>query len=268
MEKEKDKNQPEIVGSIDGVPRDGEDRFERDKNQEETAFQAFQKKKTFRKKALKVSGFVFVGIMIITAVGAAYFRNKNTEQGNVARPQMQVEVPQDKDVFVNDVSGAQEETAIISEDVNKAEVTGVSENYRIRDIAVGGGNVVLAATTEGLALKVSDVHSETLMSKDGKRTQLLLSWKTNKLAKSEVKYAKDGNGMERSIKEDGYGFSHALILNSLEQSTRYLFTVSAVDRSGNAAKSNALAVYTGAKPVSVFDLISAQMGDIFGWAIR
>ena len=81
-------------------------------------------------------------------------------------------------------------------------------------------------------------------------------------------YSKDGAGAETKIKEDGYGFSHALVLNSLEQSTRYLFTVAVNDRSGNNVSSDALAVYTGAKPVSVFELIASQFGDIFGWAMK
>ena len=270
METENEKKQPEVVEYINDFPsKEKENQFELEQKQAEENFQASQEKAVRKKKFFKMFRIAFV-LLVIVGVGIfAYLRNKN-QQAGLNQQKVQVEIPKNQDhVFVNDVSGVNavvEDVKIASEDLKG--IAAKSENYRIRDIAIGGANMVLAAETEKIPLKVSDVRSETLMSKDGKKTQLLISWKTNKLAKSEVGYSKDGNGVERNVKEDGYGFSHALVLNSLEQSTRYLFAVTANDRSGNSVTSDSLAVYTGTKPVSVIELISSQMGEIFGWALK
>jgi hypothetical protein len=271
VKKRKEKKQTEAVGKAKGVSRIEEDLFGDEINQDELIYQSFQKRKTFKKRASKNTSIALVLLIIVGAAIAIYFKTKSAKQSVAVKQQVQIEIPQNQNhVFVNDVSGVsvgeKNDSKITNDESNR--LAGKSENFRIRDIAIGGGNIVLAAGSESLPLKVSDVRSETLMSKDGKKTQLLVSWKTNKLAKSEVKYSKDGKGVEKNIKEEGYGFSHALVINSLEQSTRYLFTVVVSDRGGSMAASDKLAVYTGTKPVSVFDLISKQMNEIFGWALK
>jgi len=280
LEKEKVENQSEKTENFEVASGDRSNRFRAEENRVELEFQKLQKKKDFRRKGLKIAGIMLVLLATFGALIIVFFKNKNSQEKNMQAEQAQIEIPENQDhAFLNDpkvttpaIEKESQNSPAISENINisgeEKGLDGKSENYQIREIAIGTGNIVLEAVSENLPLEVSDVHSEMLMSKDGKKTQLLLSWKTNKLAKSEVKYSKDGNGSERSIKEDGYGFSHALILNSLEQSARYLFSVKVVDRSGNISSSNVLAVFTGAKPVSVFELIAAQFGDIFGWAMK
>lgn len=272
METGKNLKKSEIIEQVNDFPsQEEEELVEFEKNQAETDFQALNrehKKREFRKKYSKRALLLVVVVVLLGALLFLFLNSRKNNDNSVAKVAT-VEIPKDADhAFINDVSGVQEKTEDVTKGNVSAEIAGVSENYRIRDIAVGGGNIVLAATTESLPLKVSDVHSETLMSKDGKKIQLLLSWKTNKLAKSEVGYSSNTKGTEKKIKDDGYGFSHALVLNSLEPSTRYLFTVRVSDRSGNVVNSDTLAVYTGSKPISVFDLISNQMNDIFGWALK
>lgn len=268
LETEKEKKQSEIVEKSKSVPAGGEAHFGVEENESELMFQAFQQKKALKKKILKIAGSVSIVLLMIIAGASVYLRNKNSQQIAAPIKQAQIEIPQDKDhIIVNETGDVSKEQNNLAENDSRG-IAGKSENFQIKDIAIGGASVVLAAETETLPLKVLDVRSEMLMTKDGKKMQVLVSWKTNKLAKSEVKYAKDGKGAEKNIKEYGYGFSHALVLNNLEQATRYVFTVSATDRSGNNSVSDALAVYTGSKPVSVFDLISNEMGNIFGWALK
>jgi hypothetical protein len=271
LKKEKEGKRSKIVENIENNSLIEKGHFEGEISREELAYQAHQKKRIFRKKASKNTGIMLVLLVIIGTVFVMYLKNNKAKQSVSVKQQVQVEIPQDQDhIFINDVSGVsvgnKDDVKTTSDDA--VEVAGKSENFRIRDIAIGGGNIVLAASNENLPLKVSDVRSETLTSKDGKKTQLLISWKTNKLAKSEIKYSKDGNGLEKNIKEDGYGFSHALAISSLEQSTRYTFAVVVSDRGGSISTSDKLAVYTGTKPVSVIDLISNQLTDIFGWALK
>lgn len=268
METEKKSRQSKIVEIFSRFFSRKKADFVGVENQSEDIYQFLQKKKESRKKALKIIGLVVLILMILAAGIAVYFRSKNADQGVVKQEVAKVEIPENQDhVFVNDVSGVMPVVAEDKED-DTTGLAGVSENYRLRDVAIGGSNVVLVGGSENLALKVSDVRSETLMSKDGKELKMLVSWKTNKLAKSEVKYSKNGQGDEKGYREDGYGFSHALVMNKLDPSTRYLFTVHANDRAGNVDVSEQLAVFTGARPVSVFELIASQFGDIFGWAMK
>jgi hypothetical protein len=273
LEEEKDKNQKVAVDNFNSTSSEEEESFTNKEYQPELVFQALQKKKMLRNKILKIIGIIALLLIIITAASAVYSRNKQAKTNAEAINQVAVEIPAGQDhAFVGDsTANTQQDSVKTVAAVVSAEdkgVAGKSENYQIKNISIGGSSVILASEDENLELKITEVHSETLLSKDGKKTEMLLSWKTNKLGKSEVKYSKNGADGERSIKEDGYGFSHALILSSLEQSTRYLFTVNAIDRSGNGATSDTLAIFTGTKPVSVFDLISNQMADIFGWALK
>lgn len=271
MEQEKPKKYEEDIGIADKFPMEKESSPEAEKDQAELNFIGYQKKLEKRKRMIKIGAIIFVLGLTIAAILFLVLDKKENFEEPSEKKEVAISISEDKDyVFVNDsgVSNADAESSATkesNEDMRGFE--GSSENYRIKDIAIGGGSIVLAATTENLLLKVTDVHSEVLMSKDGKKTQLLLSWKTNKIARSEVKYSKGAKGSEKNAKEGGYGFSHALVLSNLEQSTRYLFTVNAVDRGGNRAVSDTLAVFTGSKPVSIFDLISTQMSDIFGWAL-
>ncbi|MEI7891398.1 MAG: hypothetical protein WCI36_05555 [bacterium] len=278
MEEEKDKNQQKIVEQINDSPVDDGEDFQHEKSKEEADFQAFQENRLKKKKIAKIK-MASIGLIIFTIfVGLfIFFKDKFMPAGSSVQSEVALKVPENvesavvTDGIVTDTSTSKQAKTVADAVVasDQDETAGVSEHYRIKNVSIGGGsNVVLSNISEGLTLAITDVHSETLMSRDGKKTKLLISWKTNKLAKSEIKYSKNGNGAEKNIKEDGYGFSHALILNDLEQSTRYVFGVSANDRSGKVVSSDALAVFTGAKPVSVFDLISNQMGDIFGWALK
>lgn len=274
METEKGDIEQEIAGRKESVLGSREDCFvgldEHAKAEEE--FQSAQMKSSLRKRFLHILGIAIIALMMIGASVAVFFRDKNYQQVSAAIEQLAVTatIPADQSsAFANDVNGVSlVSEKLTNEDVDLKGIAGKSENYFIRDIAIGGGSVMLAIDDEAVPLKVTDIHSDTLMTKDGKKSQVVISWKTNKLAKSEVKYTKDAAGSEKSVKEDGYGFAHAFAVNNLEQSMRYLFTVTAVDRSGNSVTSGTLAVFTGTKPISVIDLISAQMGDIFGWAMK
>lgn len=237
--------------------------------QPEDIFQAFQQKKEARKRAWKIASLMFVVLLIAAAGTISYLRNKNKAENVTQQEAVKIEIPAEQDhVFVNDVEGVMPITDDNEKKDSTSGLAGVSENYRLKDVSVGGFNALLAGDTENLPLEISDVRSETLMSKDGKEIKMLVSWKTNKLAKSQVEYSKNGGIDEKKYNEDGYGFSHALVMNKLDSSTRYLFTVNAADRTGNKDVSEQLAVFTGAKPVSVFELIASQFGDIFGWAMK
>lgn len=267
MDTEKEKKQLEVIENINDFPtKEEEDRLELEKFKAEENFQKAQERIVLRKKLFKMFGiFLVVGLFIFSGF-LIYVRSQNDQQvQNISKKEIAVNIPEDKEgVFIN--NNALDEEVVTAQDSTEGFI-GTSEKYRLRDVAIGGGATVLAAEIENTPVKISNVRTETLMSKDGKTIKLLVSWESNKPARSEIKY-QQGAGAEKSLKENGFGFTHALVLNKLDQATRYTLNVEIIDRQGNKDVSEKLAVFTGSKPISIFDLISIQMNDIFGWALK
>jgi hypothetical protein len=212
-------------------------------------------------------GVVFLVVLLIA--GALFFlwqRQRSIDQQN-AEPDVAAQLPADTtNSFVNDVSGV---SPAVEQNQDNAVPPGViskSENFQLKEVSFGGSAELLSNESESLQLKISDVRSEILTSKDGSQSEVLIRWKTNKMASSSVDY--DKSGISKKLSEGGFGYSHALILTDLEQSKRYVFVISAQDRWGNQTNSENFSIYTGAKVASIFELITQQFEDIFGWAIK
>lgn len=266
MEESKVENQQKSVEYVNDFPQDKVEEFGYE-NQKEMTFQLFQKKILFKKRFLKIGAIVIVSLAVFVAMLVLYARYRNNASD--VQEEIAVDLPENKDhVFVNDVNGISENDEVVDKPEDFSGLIGRSENYHIKDIAIGGGTIVITGETENLPIAIRDVRTETMLSKDGKEMKLLISWKTNKLSRSNVKYVKDGTSAEKFIREDSFGFSHALVMNKLEQATRYSFTVEASDRQGNKIESDTFAAYTGIKPESVFELISREISKMFGWAIK
>lgn len=147
-------------------------------------------------------------------------------------------------------------------------VTLASQNYRIDDINIGGG-VMILANQSNVPLAISNIHSESFLTgKQNNEVDLVISWSTNKEALSQVDYSKNGGQNPKLATEDSYGFNHSVVLTGLTPGTSYVYKIKATDRWGNAVSSDNYGVYTASQPVSVFDLISNAVGQIFGWAIK
>jgi hypothetical protein len=265
LAEEKDKKQQEIVEYVNDFPTEEE---EKASQQAEAGFQRAQKKRELLRKIAKIAVILFIAVTLVWGIYAAFKSRSNNPQSTAApKKTVNVPIPEGKDhVFVNDTNGIEENNTSTQIDESKG-LAGQSENYKIKDIAVGGSSVVLAAETEILPIAVYDVRSETLFSRDQKDTKLLISWKTNKLARSDVSYSKSGSD-ERTLKENSYGFTHALVISKMDQATRYSFVIDANDRGNSHTKSDEFVVYTGNKNVSVFELISNELDSMFGWAIK
>ena len=143
-----------------------------------------------------------------------------------------------------------------------------SENFRVGDIAIGGEAEFLLTEDPPEPIEISAVRGEAFIEKNKQEVKLVLSWKTNKLAKSDVDYSKGVGQAKKTMSEDDYGLNHSLIIPGLEPASTYVYTITSEDRFGNTAKSDAHAVYTGARTVSLFDLIADAVGDVFGWAVK
>lgn len=144
-----------------------------------------------------------------------------------------------------------------------------SENYTLGQVALGGDVTLVSSDAQEFGpLEVSSVRGEAFMNKDKKDVNVLITWKTTKLATASVKYGKNGTDVSKTLAEDGYGVNHSIILSGLDQASAYVYTIVAKDRSGNEVSTDSYAVYTGTKSTSLFDLISGAVTDTFGWAMK
>jgi len=143
-----------------------------------------------------------------------------------------------------------------------------SENFRVGDIAIGGEAEFLLTEDTPDPIAISSIRGEAFTEKNKPEVKLVLSWKTNKLAKSQVAYSKGVGQPEKSVGEEDYSLNHSLIISGLEQASMYVYTIVSQDRFGNETTSDPHAVYTGARTASLFDLIAGAIGDIFGWAVN
>ncbi len=143
-----------------------------------------------------------------------------------------------------------------------------SENFRIKQISIGGDMAVAAGADENASPEIQDVHGETYLTKKQDEAKLIVTWKTNKLALSEIEYSKNNGQNPKKMKEGNYGFNHAVLISGLELGTAYVYKIKIRDRWGNEVSTGYYAVYGGSKAVSVFELISQEFEKMFGWVVE
>lgn len=143
-----------------------------------------------------------------------------------------------------------------------------SENFRVGDISIGGEAEFLLAEDSLEPLEVSSIRGEAFTEKNKQEVKLVVTWRTNKLAKSVISYSKGVGQAKKSITEEDYSLNHSIIIPGLDQASTYVYDLSISDRFGNEITSESHAVYTGSRTVSLFDLIANAIGEVFGWAIK
>lgn len=154
-----------------------------------------------------------------------------------------------------------------------------SENFIIKRMSLGSDLASLDVGNEEQDLIIFDMKSESFLDKKNNLSgsvkseedsvvKLLISWKTNKMAVSELAYSKNGDSNQKIIKEQSYGFNHSAIVSNLDPKTSYVYSIKSRDRWGNEKNSEFFGVYTPSSPTSVFSLITKAMSDVFGWAVK
>ncbi len=143
-----------------------------------------------------------------------------------------------------------------------------SENFRVGDISIGGEAEFLLSEDSPEPLEVNSIRGEAFTEKNKQEVKLVVSWRTNKLAKSVISYSKGVGQAKKSISEDDYSLNHSVIIPGLDQASTYVYEITSNDRFGNEIVSESHAVYTGSRTVSLFDLIANAVGEVFGWAVK
>lgn len=143
-----------------------------------------------------------------------------------------------------------------------------SENFRVGEISIGGEAEFLLSEDSPEPLEVSSIRGEAFTEKNKQEVKLVVSWRTNKLAKSTVSYSKGVGQAKKSIEEEDYSLNHSVIVPGLDQASTYVYDITSKDRFGGEKTSESHAVFTGSRTVSLFDLIANAVGEVFGWAVK
>ena len=143
-----------------------------------------------------------------------------------------------------------------------------SEHFRVGEIAIGGEASLMLPESDITPLGISSVRGEAFPDKTKNNSKLIITWETSKPSKSEISYGKSVGQAEGVITEDVFGVSHSVVIPDLAQSSTYIYVISSKDQFGNEVSSDPYAVYTGAKEVSLFELIAGAVGEVFGWAMN
>lgn len=205
------------------------------------------------------AALIFLGVIVVMVVFVA--RRSITEGDSVVES---VE-PQSFVAVSGEVPGR-----VLAEDTATDPALLRSENFRLGDVAVGG-DVTIASGADSdqyRPLEMSFIRGESMEGKNKSEARILVTWKTSKAANSTLKYGKNTGEEAKSIDEEGYGVNHSVVLAGLDQASTYVYTITVRDRWGNEAESDSYAVYTGAKNVSLFELISGALSETFGWAFK
>jgi hypothetical protein len=204
--------------------------------------------------------FVMVGLGIIAFWGGSFFAQ--SQAGNASS----VKELSSKKAAGTDIE--QSGDVLVQTDAQNSGVL-KSENYVLQQVSVGGDvSITSSSEQEAGPLQISEIRGESFIEKGKKDVSMLITWKTTKLTAATIQYGKNGTDAIKTFTGDGFAANHSVVLSGLDQSTTYIYTITAKDRSGNKITSDSYAVYTGAKNASLFDLISGAVTDTFGWAMQ
>lgn len=235
----------------------------------ETGFSPMGERGKIKKMILR-SLIILISLIIIAVVAGiglrvfrSYMQLKSDNKKLEEKISMEVNKAESIDENIIKSEVITEESAVVDDNVVLS-----SENYRIRKINIGGDIVIMADNSENKPLEINSVRNEMFMTRDSKDVKLLIYWKTNKLTISEITYEELGGGNKRVKIEEDFDVNHSVVLSDLAMNTTYVYKVKAKDRWGNEVVSSQYSVNTGALPVSIFDLIGREFGEIFKWTIR
>ena len=118
--------------------------------------------------------------------------------------------------------------------------------------------------------QVSDVQVETSnvgLDKQDK-AQLIISWKTDEPATTQVEYGEGVSGTEYAFKtslDQTLSTDHFVIISDLKPNQPYHLKALATDKGGNVSTSSDISSIPGDVPKSIISTILATFENVFGW---
>lgn len=224
-------------------------------------FASETKKNIFQKIGWKRIAVIIVILLLLGGGGYAFFAWNQNRGPVVENPQV---APTTK---TNLLQGSTPEPVTSPEVALFGDANFQSENFRVGDISIGGEAEFLLSEDNPDPLEVSSIRGEAFTEKNKQEVKLVVSWRTNKLAKSTISYSKGVGQAKKSVTEEDYSLNHSVIIPGLDQASTYVYQIVSEDRYGTQVTSESHAVYTGSRSVSLFDLIANAVGEVFGWAV-
>ena len=218
----------------------------------------------FKKISRKNENVILVTVLILIGVGGFVFYQKFLLRPNTETVQTPAPATTEKASTI--ASGSDITSPVLTPLFGEANYR--SENFRVGDVSIGGEAEFLLSEDSPEPLEISSIRGEAFTEKNKAEVKLVISWHTNKLAKSTISYSKGVGQIKKAIEEDDYSLNHSMIIPGLEQASTYVYVIDGRDRFGNQITSESHAVYTGSRTISLFDLIAGAVGDVFGWAIK
>ncbi len=209
------------------------------------------------KKKIIMAIFFIVVLLLLVFYYLFFSRHKNKIE--------QIDLTNNEDQLDNVVQETESNT--ISTKTKPTDNQGyfISENYKTNDIQFQGSSPVVIYGDKDLSLDIYDIDGKILSDPKKKEVNLLIKWKTNKLAISEVEYFPKRGGEHKFYKEKNFGFNHNVVISGLNSSTAYVYKIKCRDSWGKESLSDSRVVYTGKGFTSIFDTISEAFGDMFSW---
>lgn len=220
---------------------------------------------------MRIFALASSAIIIMPLLFAGSYVARNFFQNYNAGPNLaEIYGGQENFKIINEVDrfgavAGEEDTNMSQDSVSKSNIVLASENFRATNVNVGG-DIIILENGENLDLEIYDIKSESFVAGKQEEVKLVVSWKTNKMALSNLEYSKNSGQNPKTVEENSYGFNHSVVLAELEPRTSYVYQIECKDRWANVIDSNFFGIYTASKPISVFDLIANALGEIFGWA--
>jgi chitodextrinase len=115
------------------------------------------------------------------------------------------------------------------------------------------GNFSTPPTPDSLAPVITAAPSAQSIG----ATSVTLTWNTDKLSNSIVKYGTSGVALGQSAGDISYTTQHSVVLTKLKHSTAYQFQVGSSDPSGNSVQSTVISFSTAAKADTTAPSLSA-----------
>ncbi len=117
---------------------------------------------------------------------------------------------------------------------------------------------------------ISDVKSEsnTVGSGDAAKIQIIISWKTNEAATSQIEYGEGLSGSSYSAKSDENAErvrDHLLVVGGLTPAKTYHFRIVTKDKAGNQSLSQGYSILTSRARQSFLQIVLANLEDTFSW---
>ncbi|MFZ2153629.1 MAG: hypothetical protein WAV16_00135 [Candidatus Moraniibacteriota bacterium] len=224
---------------------------------------------TTEKKSKKKRILILVILLLFFLLGSSFVWLKIRQEKNIANDVSEAEQAAVRDAENDEAKNEANEVGI-DEALNvqaPEETAMVSENYRVSQVKFGGNAVIENGKSRDTKLEIYQVKSETIITQEENEPNILITWKTNKEAISNVDYSKSDGKNVISVTEEGYGFEHSMLLKNMEFSMIYTYRIESQDKWGNKVNTEYFSAYTGDKSESIFDLITNAIEDVFGWAM-